>query len=252
MAGNPVPLSTKFEALVDGTNGDTILKPVVARLGSTDFTTSGAVIKHENDPRRTIKLNVLMPKGQVRDLLTLAMKGPPLMEGQIYLKTSIDIPPLTTKVREKLLLDGRFDVSQGKFLRSNIQDQIDNLSQRGQGQPGNEQIDEVVSRMKGAFKLEDEVVTFKSLAFGVPGADVALAGNYDMDHDTLDFYGTLRLQARVSQTMKGWKRWVLKPIDPLFAKEGAGTFLHIKVDGAANDPKFGLDRKWKDRGKVEP
>jgi len=249
MAGNPVRLSTKFEVQVDGTNGDTILKPVVARLGSTDFTTSGAVIKHEKDPRRTIKLNVQMPKGQVRDLLTLAMKGAPFMEGQVYLKTSIDIPPLTTKVREKLLLDGQFDVTQGKFLRSTIQDQLDSLSQRGQGQPGNEQIDEVVSRMKGVFKLENEVITFKSLAFAVPGADVELAGNYDMDHDGLDFFGMLRLQARVSQTMKGWKRWVLKPIDPLFAKGGAGTLLHVKVDGSARAPKFGLDRKWKDHGK---
>jgi len=249
MAGNPVALSTKFEVLVDGTSGNTILKPVVAKLGSTDFTTSGGVIKHESDPRRTIKLDVLMPKGHVSDLLKLAMKGSPFMEGRIYLKTSIDIPPLTTKVREKILLDGRFDVSEGKFLRSTVQDQIDSLSKRGQGQPGNELIDEVVHRMSGTFKLENEVVSFKSLAFSVPGADVALAGAFDMDHDSLDFYGTLRLKARVSQTMKGWKRWALKPIDPLFAKDGAGTLLHVKVDGSAKEPKFGLDKKWKDRGK---
>jgi hypothetical protein len=55
------------------------------------------------------------------------------MEGRVLLKTKIDIPPLTTSVREKLRLDGRFEVSDGKFLRSTVQDQIDGLSRRGQG-----------------------------------------------------------------------------------------------------------------------
>jgi hypothetical protein len=42
--------------------------------------------------------------------------------------------------------------------------------------------------------------------------------------------------------MSGWKRWALKPVDPFFAKRGAGTFLKIKVDGTSREPKFGLDR----------
>ena len=63
-SGNPVPLHTKFEVLVDGTNGNTTLKPVTATLGSTHFTTSGAVFKHEGDTHRTIKLDVNMPQGK--------------------------------------------------------------------------------------------------------------------------------------------------------------------------------------------
>ena len=42
-SGQRVPLHTRFEVMVDGTNGNTTLKPVVATLGSTHFTTSGAV-----------------------------------------------------------------------------------------------------------------------------------------------------------------------------------------------------------------
>ena len=142
-----------------------------------------------------------MPNGNLRDVLALAMKGPPFMEGQLNLKTKIDIPPLTTKVREKLRLDGHFELSDGKFLRSTIQDQIDGLSRRGQGQPRNEEIDEVVSRMSGDFKLQNEVITFGWLGFSVPGAHVRLAGDYDLDTDALAFHGTLRLRATVSQTM---------------------------------------------------
>jgi len=241
-AGNAVPLKTQFEVLVDGTNGNTILKPVVGTLGTTTFTTSGGVIKHESDARRTISLEVDMPKGNLPDLLTLAMKGDTFMEGQIALKTKIDIPPLTGKVREKLILDGQFDITKGKFLRSTIQDQIDMLSRRGQGQPKNMEIDEVVLAMGGRFRMEDEKITFRSLSFAVPGSGVDLSGVYDLDGDALDFHGTLKLDAKVSETMTGWKRWALKPVDPFFSKKGAGTFLRIQVTGSAKKPKFGRDK----------
>ena len=238
-SGNRVPLRTKFEVLIDGTNGNTILKPVVATLGSTHFTTSGAVFKNDGDRRRQIRLDVIMPNGDMRDILRLAMKGAPFMEGRLFLKTKLDIPPLNGKVQEKLRLDGRFEIREGKFLQSRIQDKIDGLSRRGQGQPNSKEIDEVISRMTGAFKLEDSVIDFTDLAFGVPGADVSLNGSYNLEGDKLDFRGALKLQARVSQTMTGWKHWLLKPVDPFFAKNGAGTFLKIKVVGSSKSPKFG-------------
>ena len=88
-------------------------------------------------------------------------------------------------------------------------------------------------------------MSFDPLSFSVPGAAVDLTGSYDLDRDFVDFHGTLKLQAKVSQTMTGWKRWVLKPTDPFFSKEGAGTFLRIKVEGSSSQPKFGLDRGYK-------
>ena len=221
-------------------------KPVVGTLGTTTFTTSGGVIRHEADRRKTVSLNVDMPSGNLPDLLTLAMKGETFMEGQIALKTKIDIPPLSGKVREKLLLDGEFEITKGKFLRSTIQDQIDMLSRRGQGQPQNMAIDEVVLAMGGRFRMEDEKITFDSLSFAVPGSGVDLSGTFDVAADMLDFHGTLKLDAKVSQTMTGWKRWVLKPVDPFFSKQGAGTFLRIQVVGSAKKPQFGRDKGPKD------
>ena len=241
-SGHPVPLKTRFEVMVDGTDGDTTLKPVIGTLGSTTFRTSGTVIKHEDDTRRTISLDVSMPKGNLRDLLTLALKGDPFMEGQIALNTKIDIPPLTGKVKEKLLLDGRFEITNGKFLQSRIQDQIDSLSRRGQGQPKNMAIDEVVLAMAGAFKMENQKISFRSLSFAVPGSGIDLAGDYDLDQDVLDFHGTLKLDAKVSETLTGWKHWLAKPLDPFFSKGGAGTLLHIQVTGSSKEPKFGREK----------
>lgn len=240
-AGNPVPLHTDFEVLVDGTNGDTVLQPVRATLGSTKFTTTGAVIKHEKENRRRLNFDVTMPNGQMRDLLRLAAKGSPFLEGRIRMSCRIEIPPMSGKVKEKLRLSGRFDLKNAKFLRANIQDKIDELSRRGQGHPGDQAIDDVLSNMKGKFNLQDQVMRLDSLSFNLPGAAVAVAGQYDMANDQLDFHGSLSLTAKVSETMTGWKRWLLKPADPFFAKNGAGTFLRIRIQGSAHDPKFGPD-----------
>ena len=139
------------------------------------------------------------------------------------------------------LLDGSFNLNQAKFLRSTIQSQIDGLSRHAQGQPQNQEIDSVASNMRGSFRLENQTMTFRSLAFDVPGAGIALAGTYKLNEDNLDFKGTLMLDAKVSQMVTGWKSWALKPIDPLFAKNGAGTFLNIFVEGSARRPQFGAE-----------
>ena len=242
MAGNRVPLWAHFDALVDGTNGNTILQPVKAKLGSTVFTTSGAVVRHGEQSAHTIDLKVNMPNGYIRDLLRLTTRQPPFMEGRLNLQSTIAIPPLTAKVKDKLLLDGTFQVSDARFLKSSIQSQLDQLSRRGSGQPQNQEIDQVVSDMGGAFHLQNEMMTFSRLSFGVPGATVNLGGDYNMDRDTLNFHGTLKLVAKLSQTVTGWKHWALKPVDPFFEKNGAGTFLRIRVDGPTSHPHFGLDR----------
>lgn len=248
MAGNPVPLQVNYEVEVDGTNGNTILKPIHATLGKTNFTTSGAVIKHDGDTRRSIDLDVLMPNGHLADLLHLAMKGTtPFMAGDFYLNTKIRIPPLDGKVKEKLLLNGRFKVQNGQFFSSQIQDKIDGLSRQAQGQPKNESIDEVFTDLTGSFRMEDQAITFQQLTFAIPGALMELDGSYDIVAEQLDFRGTARLRAKVSQTQTGWKRWALKPVDPFFSKKGAGTFVKIKIDGTRKEPHFGLDR-----GKSKP
>lgn len=242
MAGHPMHLHTKFQTLVDGTNGNTVLKPVHATLGTTAFTTSGAVLKHEGDVRRSITLDVNMPNGEMMELLTLAMKSKPVMAGRIKMNARITIPPLEGKVKEKLMLDGKFTIQRGQFLQDKVQDKIDTLSRRGQGEPKNVAIGDVFSDMSGDFHMEDQSITFRTLTFHVPGANVDLAGNYDLEGDQLDFAGSLKLVAKVSQTMTGWKRWLLKPVDPIFAKNGAGTFLKVKVSGSSKQPDFSASR----------
>ena len=246
--GHAVPLFTRFQALVDGSNGDTVLQPVRAKLGNTIFTTAGAVIEHQKRAHRAITLRVLMPAGDMRDLLRLCTRQAPFLEGRIHLAAMIQIPPLTERVKQKLILDGDFSLRDAKFLRSSIQSQIDQLSRRGQGQPKDGEIDQVASNMRGEFRLENERMTFRSLSFDVPGASVVIHGDCNLLDESVDFHGTLALTAKLSQTMTGWKRWALKPADRFFEKNGAGTLLHIKIEGSSHQPKFSLDHGSKKGG----
>lgn len=242
-SGNRVPLETQYDVLVDGLNGNTVLQPVHARLGNTVFKTSGGIIQHKAAGRRGIDLDVSMANGHIEDLLLLAVKGKPFMSGLIKMNAKISIPPLSGTVKEKLFLDGSFNIAHGEFLRDVVQDKVDELSRRGQGKPKDPSVDNVFSQMSGAFRLENQVLTFKRLSFAVPGAAVGLHGDYHMAEDKLDFHGNLKLEATISQTLAGWKHWLAKPLDHFFEKNGAGTFIRIQVVGNTSKPEFGRDHE---------
>jgi hypothetical protein len=86
----------------------------------------------------------------------------------------------------------------------------------------------------------------------VPGADINLNGVYSLDGDQFDFSGKARLNAKVSQLTTGFKSLLLKPVDPFFSKNGAGTEVPIKITGTRSEPKFGLDFHHKDETKTPP
>ncbi len=49
------------------------------------------------------------------------------------------------------------------------------------------------------------------------------------------------MQAKLSHMVTGWKSVLLKPVDPFFSKNGAGTDLPVKVTGTRAEPHVGLD-----------
>jgi len=246
--GNPVPLTTRFHSIVDGTSGDTLLQPVDATLGSSRLSARGSVIRSGRAKRGTVALDVVMIGGRIEDLLRLSVKSPePLMRGEIGLRTKMEILPQEQAFDARLVLDGTFDLEQALFTGVSIQEKIDNLSRRAQGKPKSQEISEMLSYIGGGFNLRDGEIRFSALTFQVPGAAVHLKGSYGLDSEQIDLHGVARLQAKLSQTMTGWKHIALKPVDPFFSKAGAGTLLPIKVTGTRENPEFGFDRGAKQK-----
>ena len=250
-SGQPVPLHTEFHAIVDGTDGDTYLEPVNAQFLHTSFTAKGKVVRVKGRGH-DIELDVVMNRARIEDLLRLGVKtSPPVMSGDVTMKTKMSLPPGPVDVANRLKLDGNFRITSGQFSNDKIQNRIDSLSLRSQGKPkmAQEHIDvNVPSELNGTFVLNEGLLTFSVLRFTVPGTNADITGQYSLDGNTFDFHGKLKLDAKLSQMTTGWKSLLLKPVDPFFHKNGAGTEIPFKVTGTKSEPHFGLDFGQKNDG----
>ena len=243
VGGASVPLTTRFTALVDGSDGDTYLHRVEGKILNSELTATGAVIGFEGVPGRQVEIDFTMPNGRIEDLLKLAMNSDkPLLNGAIHMKAKLVIPAEKKKVIDKLKLQGDFGLTQAKFTDAEVQTKLMGLSRRGQGLDKDEPAADVLSNLSGRMVVDNATVSFSRLTFSVPGAQVDLAGNYGMRSETIDFKGHLKLQATLSKVAGGGvKGFFLKAFDPFFKKPGAGMVLPIKIAGTRKAPKFGLD-----------
>jgi len=242
--GQPLALHTDFSALVDGTNGDVILKSVVAKFLHTTLAVNGKIVDVSKAIKgRTIYLNASSENARIEDMLRLAVNtDEPLMTGAANLKTTIDIPEGEEDLLDRMKLAGQFGVGHAQFTSATVQGKVDTLSRKGQGKPKDTDISEVASDLRGNFRFAEGVVTFSNLGFAVQGASLHLDGTYNIDSTAMDFHGDLLLQAKLSQTTTGAKSFFLKAADPFFKGKNGGSDLHIKITGTKDHPTFGLDK----------
>ena len=258
VAQHAMPLHTHFHATVDGTRSNVTLDQVHARLLHTAFTASGTIERAEGEGPKghIVELDMDVPDGHVEDLLKLfASSEPSFMNGIIRIKGHVSQLPGPQTFLERLRLRGNFQISNGTFAHQKTQDKVDALSMRSQGrakQANPVEADVVASNLHGQFALADKVFAFNPVEYDLPGASVYLTGTYALDGARFDFHGRAHLQAHVSQTATGLKALLLKPLDPLFAKHGAGADVPVKFTGTKFDPKFGLDFHHKDDAPPPP
>ena len=256
LRNRPVPLNTRFHAIVDGVNGDTYLQPVDAWLLGSHIVARGDVVRSSSQPGHDIHLDVTVGPAHIQDVLELAGKQQtPLMTGDLQMQTSFHLPPGHVAVLDKLQLAGAFALKDAHFTSDKFQSKVDELSLRGQGRPkeakqegkaiqngdaqaGNEA--NVASTVRGDFIFGDGKIALKNLEYRVPGADIALDGTYTLGSEQFDFTGSAQLDAKISQMVTGWKSLLLKPVDPFFSKHGE-TVVPIRITGTRSSPHIGLD-----------
>ena len=243
VSGNRMHLETQFQAVVDGTDGDTYLQPVNAHFGHSSVVARGAVRQTGSASGKTVFLDVAVEQGRLEDMLRLGVKGMPIMSGVVSFHAKLVIPPRNVDIAQKMKLDGVFRAVTAHFSHFDVQEKVNKLSHSGQGDPKAPPTDPVASDFAGAFKLDDGVVNFRRLTFRVPGVAVALNGRYGLIDQELDFQGTAKLEAKLSQTTTGFKSFLLKAVDPFFHKKSAGAVLPIKITGKRDQPSFGLNFK---------
>jgi len=244
VGGHPFPLHVHYEALIDGTNGDTRLEAIDAWFLDSSLHATGAVIGATKGHRgRTITLDVAMDTSRIEDIMTMvvATATPPLVGG-LTLTTTLVLPPGRNEVIERLRLDGRFTISRARFTNDDVQGKIEELSKRARGKTSEAKKERAVSDCQGRFTLADGRLALPGVTFAVPGARIDLAGTYGLRAGTIDFRGHLLLDASVSQATTGWRSVLLHAVDPLFRQEdGTGSVIPILIGGTRSAPEFGVD-----------
>src|SRR5688500_14907944 len=159
--GMPVPLKTRFTAVVDGSDGDTYLKQVNASFLNTSLVAHGAVVGFEGVQGRQVDVEVSIEQGRIEDLLRLAVQSEkPILLGAARLNAKLVIPPEKKKVIDKLQLRGEFTLSKATFTDAGVQTKLTGLSRRGQGLDKDEAIGDVLSNLRGRFAVENAAVRF--------------------------------------------------------------------------------------------
>jgi hypothetical protein len=244
LAGNPMHLTTDYQATIDGTDGDTYLHPVTAKFGHSTVVANGSVEGKPGIRGKTVSLDATVTDGRLEDMLRLAVRAAvPALSGAISFHSKIIVPPGDIDVVQKLKLDGAFAVGSAQFSQLNVQKKVNELSHRGEGNPDDADAPTVASDFRGSFSLDHGVLTLRKLSFKVPGVVIALNGKYELENQSLRFQGTATLDAKLSQTTTGFKSTLLKVLDPFFKKKGSdgGAVIPIAISGTAAKPSFGLD-----------
>jgi hypothetical protein len=250
ISGHAVALHTDYTAIVDGTNGNVILKPVIAHFLHTTLIVNGQVADMTPEKGRTILLNVVSTAARIEDLLFLTVKyDKPIMNGDAKITAKLDIGEGNRDIIQRMTVDGQFGVADAHFTSPGVQEKIDSFSRKGQGHPDDTDIENVVSGLAGTFRMAGGAIDFSKLSFKVTGADVNLSGTYNLDKGEIDFHGKLFLDAKLSQTTTGTKSFLLKAVDPFFKGKNGGSEVPIKITGTKDHPSYGLDFHHKDSPK---
>jgi hypothetical protein len=250
ISDHAVPLETRFHAIVDGTSGDTYLQPVNAKLLNSALTANGSIVRMKDPKGHRILLEVVSKDSRIEDLLRVAVRTDPAMTGKSDFRAMLEIEPGSADISDRLRLAGDIHISGARFTNEKIQSRVEDWSERTRGEPrlikpGIQE--DVRSDMDAAFLLNRGLLSVSQLHFEMPGTKISMSGTYKVDGSECDFHGKADLDAKLSQMVTGWKSVLLKPVDPFFSKNGAGTEVPISVTGTKSDLHFGLDMLHKEK-----
>jgi hypothetical protein len=171
----------------------------------------------------------------------MVVNGEPILRGFADFHTTFVLSPGHGDVLDRLHLRGIFGLEQTKFSKTTLQEKIAKFSNTARGKDhAPVSASDMASNFYGHFTLENGIAQFTDLRFNVSGAQVSLAGNYNVDRETLDFRGHLIMDAKLSQMTTGVKSFFARIVQPLVTKHD-DTVIPIKITGKKDDPKFGVE-----------
>lgn len=241
--GHLVNLQSHFEAEVNATNGDVKLTHVAATLQHTPLEIHGAISGKPPSSGKITSLDISSTEGHVQDILRPFVSAPePPMSGPMRFRAHVVFASVDHPFYKKVKLTGDFAVNHGRFSSPQTQSSVDNLSEHSRGIKQAGDSEKIETELTSQVVLSDGVAKFSNLAMSVPGATAKMNGAFNIINEKVDFHGTLKTDVKLSDTTKGIKSLLLKPLDPLFKrKRHEGASIPVEMTGTYSHPHFGME-----------
>jgi hypothetical protein len=254
-SSHTVHLASKFQAVVDGTNGDTNLQNVDSHFQRTTVTSKGSVAGYPGQQGKTAQLEMTVKEGRIEDLLFLFTEEKrPSMTGSINLHAKVQVPPGPAGFLRKLDLAGSCGIGSGSFTNPDVQQPVNALTQSAGGENEKRQAEDpetVLSQLSGQVSVKNGVAALSNVTFSAPGTRAQLQGTYNLLDRKVDLHGILYTNGKLSDTTSGFKALVLKAVGPLL-KQKSVTVVPFAIIGTSSHPSFALDLTGKRRESALP
>jgi len=252
------PINSRFDAFVNGLNGDVYLEHVETVIVKTNVLARGSVEEEPGPRGKLTSLDLNVSQGRIQDVLRLFIKDPrsPIV-GTIGFRAHVTIPPEGRPFEQEVELVGDFGIDEGHFTKPETQEKVNNLSERAEGKKTEQKEKEqkkaeedadandperVVSDLRGHVVLKNGVATFTNISFSIPSATAYVHGTFNLVNQKIDFHGVLKTEAEFSKVGGGGiKSVLLKPFDAIFKKKPKGAEIPIKMTGTYSHPEPGLE-----------
>jgi len=239
-----IHLTTQFDAVVDATAGDIVIRSVKAHSDRTTVTGNGKIAATPGKKGKTASLDLFVRDGRIEDVLFLFVHGQPPLDGATSFEAKVTIPPGDKKFLDKVVLDGNFGITSGQFTNSQTQDKVNQLTAQARGvkNPTPQNAEPVATDWEGHVLLQDGIAHFSLLRIRAPGAAVKLHGTYRLEKQNVNLHGMLFLQAKLSEATSGIKSLLLKPLEPFLKKNRhGGAKMPVGITGTYSHPKYQTD-----------
>jgi len=245
-SNHTVPVRARYTATVNAINGDIFLRKVETSFLQTNIVASGDIAAHAGERGKITSLHFEAHEGRIEDVLRLFVQArKPPMEGVTSFRADILIMPEGRPFLREINLKGDWEIGDGSFNHAHTRTRVNDLSKRARGSAESDKNadnhDNVTSELDSQVVLRNGVATLTNLSFRIPGALARMNGTYNLFNSKIDFHGTLKTQAELSETQRGLKSLLLKPLNPLFKNKRAGAEVPVEMTGSYDDPHFGLD-----------
>jgi hypothetical protein len=242
--GHTVHLTSTFNAVVDGTNGNTYLQRVDSHFQRTTLTSSGSIVGTPSQQGKTARLTMVVNGGRIEDLMSLFTdEKRPSMTGSVNLRATVQVPPGPPGFLSKLDLVASFGIGGGRFANPDVQRPVNALTESARGENRQEQAKDpetVLSTLTGQVSVKNGVAALSGVSFSAPGTRAQLHGTYNLLDRGLDLHGVLDTEGKLSDTTSGFKALVLKAVGPLL-KHKSVTVVSFSITGTSPNPSFALD-----------